>query len=110
MVNYYDEYIPIPNGQMGMVQKQRLMSDLLGQTGYEVRGKELIFTRDLTALSPTVTGVDVQLVVMDMSKYSDYELLPINADMEAQVIDTVYKMFAGEAARPQIVDSTSDTK
>lgn len=110
MVNYYDEYIPIPNGQMGMVQKQRLMSDLLGQTGYEVRGKELIFTRDLTALSPTVTGVDVQLVVMDMSKYSDYELLPINADMEAQVIDTVYKMFAGEQTRPQIVDPTSDTK
>jgi hypothetical protein len=110
MINYYEEYIPIPNGQMGMVIRQRLMSDLLGQTGYEIRGKELIFTRDLTALSPAVNGVDMQLVVLDMSKYSDYELLPINADMEAQVIDTVYKMFAGEPNKPQIVDPTSDTK
>jgi hypothetical protein len=110
MVNIYEEYIPIPSGQMGMVVKQRLMSDLLGQTGYEVRNKEIIFTRDLTALTPAVTGVDMWLVVMDMSRYSDYELLPITADMEAKVVDTVYKMFAGEPPRPQVVDSTSDTK
>lgn len=108
--NAFESFIPVPNGQMGMVLAQRLISDLLGQTGYEVRGKDVIYTKDLTAQSPAITSVTMELVVMDMSKYGDYELLPINADMEAQVVDTVYKMFAGIPTQPPIVDSASDSK
>jgi hypothetical protein len=47
---------------------------------------------------------------MDFSQYSDYELLPITADQEADIIETVIKMFAPEQVQPGIVDSTSDSK
>jgi hypothetical protein len=103
-------FIPIGMGQFSFVATQRLMSDLLGQIGYEVRGKEVWYTKDLPAQTPAITAVNMQLVVLDVTKYSDYELLPLNADLEAQVVDTVYKMFAGEPNKPQIVDPTSDTK
>jgi hypothetical protein len=103
-------FIPVPAGQMSHVLTQRLMSDLLGQIGYEVRGKEIWYTKDLPAQVPSIASVNMQLAVLDISRYSDYELLPINADLEAQVVDTVYKMFAGEPSRPQVIDSTSDTK
>ena len=104
----FDEFIPIPNGQFSFIKKQRLISDLLGRVGYEVRGKQVVFTTNLvTAGMPKVS---VEMIVMDMSKYSDYELLPINPELEFQVVDTVYKMFAPIPVHPQIVDSTSDTK
>jgi hypothetical protein len=103
-------FIPVPAGQFSHVLTQRLMSDLLGQIGYEVRGKEIWYTKDLPAQVPSITTVNMQLAVLDISRYSDYELLPINADLEAEVVDIVYKMFAGEPNKPQVVDSTSDTK
>jgi hypothetical protein len=104
------DFIPVPNGQFAMVSTQRLMSDLLDQIGYEVRGKEIYYTKDLTAMTPAANSVAMQLVVMDMSKFTDYEILPIDANMEAQVIETVIKMFAGQPVQPQTVDSNSDTK
>jgi hypothetical protein len=70
----------------------------------------VIYTKDLPAQSPAVNYVSIQLIVMDFSQYSDYELLPITADQEADIIETVIKMFAPEQVQPGIVDSTSDSK
>jgi hypothetical protein len=103
-------FIPIPPGQAQMLSSQPMLSDLLGQVGYEVYGKDVIFTRDLIHMSPAIPNVLIRLVVMDVSKYTDYEMLPITADQEAQVIEIVVKMFASEPTQPQIIDSTSDTK
>lgn len=106
-----NDFIPIPQGQYGMVVTQRLLSDLIGDViGYEVRGKEIWYTVDLTAQSPATNAVTMQLVVMDLSLYSESELLPINADQEAKVIEAVLQMFSQSPTQPAIIDSTSDTK
>jgi hypothetical protein len=105
-----NDFIPIPMGQWANVVTQRLMNDLLGQIGYEIRGKEIYYTKDLTALSPAVTSVTMQLVVMDISTFTDYELLPINADMGLQVVEQVYQLFAPLPTRPAIIDPTNDSK
>lgn len=101
-------FIPIPMGQSGFIGAQRGMSTLLGQIGYEVRGKEVIYNADLPAASPAVTAVDMQLVVMDISKYNDFETLPINADMESMVIEMVYNQFAKNPKKVSINDTTKD--
>lgn len=91
-------YIPIPSGMYDVIKGQ----DLLGnQVGYEVYGKRVIFTPNFPA---TVNDVAVRLVVTDFSTLSDYDLLPVSADLESAIVDTVYKMFAG--APPQ--DRTAD--
>lgn len=102
------QYIPIPLGQINFVDSQRGMSTLLDQVGYSVKGKRLQFTEDLSGLSPAVTAVDLQLVVMDMSKYNDYETLPINADMEQQVVEMVYNQFAKNPRKMNINDPSKD--
>lgn len=102
------QYIPIPLGQSNFVGAQRGMSTLLDQVGYMVKGKKLQFTEDLSAADPVVTAVDMQLVVMDMSKYNDYETLPINADMEQQVIMMVVEQFSGRQRKLNINDPSKD--
>jgi len=102
------QYIPIPLGQSNFVTAQRGMSTLLDQVGYVVKGKKLQFTEDLSGLTPAVSAVDLQLVVMDMSKYNDYETLPINADMEQQVIEMVYNQFAKNPRKLNINDPSKD--
>lgn len=103
-------FIPMAMGQMGQVKSQRLISDLLGQIGYEVRGGEVIYTKDLPAGSPAATSVRMELVVMDFSKYGDYDIIPLDASMEAEVVDTVYKMFAPVPVVPNVVDPTNDSR
>jgi hypothetical protein len=111
MANIFCDFIPIPSGQFNFLQSQPLISDLLGQVGYEVRGKEVYFTKDLTTQSPKIENVDVQLIVMDFTQFTDSELIPIDADTEAKVIEAVVAQFLPTSQpRPQTIDPTSDTK
>ncbi len=103
-------FIPASAAEMEYVVSQRLIGDVLPVYLYKPRGKDIIYNKDLTAQSPAITSVTIELVVSDFSKFSDYELLPINADMEAQVIETVIKMFLTQPQQPSIIDSTSDSK
>jgi hypothetical protein len=103
-------FIPATSAEMEYVSSQRLIGDVLPVYLYKIRGKDLIYNKDLTAQSPAVTSVTIELVVMDYSKFTDYELLPINADIEAQVIEIVYKQFLPNQPQPNIVESTSDSK
>lgn len=104
----FTSFIPVPTGQISFVQAQRGMSDLLGQIGYEVRGKEVWYNKDLLAQSPAVTAVNMQLVVMDISRYNDYEPLPVQADMEELIIEQVAAKWMGQAKKPQVNDTTTD--
>lgn len=101
-------FIPIPIGQTGFIASQRGMSDVFGQIAYEPRGKEVIFNKDLPAQTPAITSVDIQLIVSDISKYNDYETLPINADMEEKVITAVVSQFAKTPKKVTINDTTKD--
>ena len=43
---------------------------------------------------------------MDISQYSDYDMLPILPEMEWSVITEVYKMFSTQPLPDKLVDST----
>lgn len=80
-------YIPIPSGMYDVIKGQSLLAD---QVGYEVYGSKVIFTQNLL---PTVNSVTVRLVVVDFKSLSDYDLLPVSADMEQLIVESVYKML-----------------
>lgn len=96
------QFIPIPMGHSVLLNGQPMIDGLLGHISYEVHGLEVIFKDDITQAPNNITAAIVKLVVLDMDKYGDYDFLPIPADMEAQCVDTVFQMFAGE--RPPVKD------
>lgn len=96
-------FIPLEMGQKGLISTQPLISGLLDQVGYEWYGMDVIYTRDLT--QPDPIEVTMRLVVLDISQYSDYDILPIPAEMEFDVIQEVYKLFSTEPIADKIVDS-----
>ena len=94
-------YIPIQAGVYVTAKPHNLLGD---QVGYEVYGSQVIFTKNLT---PTVNAVTIRLVVTDFSKLSNHDLLPVSADLEAQIVDTVYKMLVGLPPVDRKVDSNN---
>lgn len=96
-------FIPLEMGQFGLLKSQPLINDLLGWTGYEWYGADIIYTKDLT--QPDPIAVTMRLVVLDISQYSDYDILPVPADMEWDIIQEAYKLFATEPVGDKLVDS-----
>ena len=86
-----DPFIPLQPGQWAMVKNQRLLGELSGLVGYEVFGKDVVFTQNLVGQG--VTAVMIKLIVSDFSQLSETDLLPIPADMEIQVIKMVLEML-----------------
>lgn len=99
-------FIPLEMGQFGLLQSQPLINGLLGQVGYEWYGTDIIYTTDLT--QPTAIEVTIRLVVLDMSQYSDYDILPVPADMEWEIIQEVVKLYSGEPVGDKLVDPNSN--
>ncbi len=104
------QFIPIPNGMTVMLKSQPMISDLLGQVGYESRGLDIIFDSDITKPPNNCTSVWMQLVVLDLAQYSDYDILPIPADMEADCVEAVYQRFSTEAGPDKIDDPIALTQ
>lgn len=86
-----EPFIPIPTSMYGIVKPQALLGDLSGLIGYEVVGKDIIFTKNLPGMG--VNNVFIRLVGVDMSQLSDYDILPLSSDMEAQVVQGVYNIL-----------------
>lgn len=86
-----EPFIPIPTSMYGIIKPQALLGDLSGLIGYEVVGKDIVFTKDLPGLS--INSVYIRLVGVDLSQLTDYDLLPLSADMEAQVVQQVYAIL-----------------
>jgi hypothetical protein len=40
-----------------------------------------------------ITSVYIRLVGMDLSVVSDYDILPLSSDMEAQIVQMVYNLL-----------------
>jgi len=98
--NAIDEpFIPIPTSMYGIVKPQDLLGDLSGLISYEVVGKDIIFNTNLPGQS--VNAVYIRLVGVDINAVTDYEILPLTADMEAQVITQVFNI---------LVQTPKDTK
>lgn len=99
-----EPFIPIPTSMFGIVKPQDLIGDLSGLIGYEVVGKDIVFTKNLPGMS--VNSVFIRLVGVDLSQLTDYDLLPLSSDMEAQVVQTVYNILiqTPEADRSQTIN------
>lgn len=100
------EFIPIQMGQFNLLQSQPLINDLMGQVGYECFGNQLVFTKDLTVPGESIT-VDMRLAIMDISKYGDYDILPILPEMEWVVKQEIVKLYSGEQISDKVVDATT---
>jgi hypothetical protein len=99
-------FIPLEMGQFGLLKSQPLINNLLGQVGYEWYGTDIIYTSDLTQPDPIT--VTIRLVVLDMSQYSDYDILPLPADMEWDAVQEVVKLFAAEPIGDKLVDPNNN--
>lgn len=107
VVNENDiDFIPVPLGQGALLKADKLLNDLLGSVYYEVRKNEVIFSKDITLLD--VTTVNMYLVVMDISLYSNTDPLPIPANMEEEIIEKVFAKFAPVIPETGIVNNYSD--
>lgn len=100
------EFIPLQMGQWSLLQSQPLLNNLLGQVGRETYGDYIIFTKDITIPGETVT-VDMRLVIMDISLYDDWSVLPILPEQEWQIKQEVVKLYSGEPIPDKLVDSTT---
>ena len=105
MLTALTQYIPIQSGQAAFIKEQGLISNLLGIVGYEKRDGWLVFTEDITLTTP---NVDMQLVVMDFDKYSDYDLLPLSADQAAAVVQEVAALLLQTPNTDKKVDSVNE--
>lgn len=86
-----EPFVPIPSSLYGIVKPQDLLGDLSGLIGYEVIGKDVVFTKNLPGLS--INNVLIRLVGLDLSQLSDYDPLPLSSDMEAEVVSSVYNLL-----------------
>jgi len=100
------EFIPLQMGQYNMIRSQPLISDILGQIGYECFGTQLVFTKDLIQLFPDET-LSMRLAILDISQYDDYDVLPILPEQVWQIKQEVIKIYAQEPVADYVVDSTS---
>lgn len=98
-----EPFVPIPTSLYGIVKPQELLGDLSGLIGYEVIGSDIVFTKNLPGLN--INNVLIRLVGVDMSQLTDYDILPLSSDMEAQVVTTVYNLLVQtpEADRSQTI-------
>lgn len=99
-------FIPFESGQLQMLGEEPLISDILGQVGYEQSGKYIIFNKDITDNDEDyrITAAYMKLVVKDLTLYGDFDMLPIPASMEADVIQMTFQMLSGQMPANKKVD------
>lgn len=100
-------FIPLQSGQAYLLQGQDYICDLLGNVGYETSGNRLIFTKDVTV--DGVTDVTVKLLIMDLKLLTEFDILPIDAGIEATLIEQLVQMFAPSQTVNEQVDSLNST-
>ena len=100
------EFIPMQMGQSSLIKSQPMINDLFGQVGRETIGGEIWLTKDIKALFPDVV-VAMRLVVMDVSQYGDWDILPLLPEQEIQIKQEVIKLYSGVGVADMVVDATT---
>ncbi len=100
------EFIPLQLGQTSLLQSQPLLNTLLGQVGYEVKGDTIYFTKNLLQGQSSYT-IDMQLAIMDVSQYGDYDPLPILPEHEWQIKQEVVKLYSQVGIADMLADATT---
>lgn len=91
--NGFISFIPLLPTQRMLLKSQPLINDLLGQVGFENKGKVVEFTKDLRLLD--IDTVNMQLVVTDISTFGETDELPLPPNQEKAIIDELMKQFTG---------------
>lgn len=97
------DFIPLLRGQYALLSTDKLLNDLLGQVGYTPSNNSVTFTSDITLYG--VTKVDMDLIVFDISKYSETDILPVPADFQNDMVVDIYNMFAPIKTQAGIVNN-----
>jgi len=98
-----NDFIPVQLGQGALLKPDKLLNELLGNIWYEVRGNTIIFSKDITLLD--ISLINMYLVVLDISLYSDTDILPIPPNMEEEIIEKAFAKFAPVTPETGIVDN-----
>lgn len=100
------EWIPMQMGVGGLLKSQPLISDILGQVGYENFGLDIIATKDMKSLYPDMV-LAMRLAIMDLSQYDDYSIFPVLPEQEWQIKQEIVKLYSGEQVSDKVVDVTT---
>ena len=102
----FNAFVPFMPGQLQMIGEDPLLSDILGQVGYEQRGGYIYFNKDITDNDAVyaINEVYMLLAVKDLSLYGDWDLLPISSSMELDVIQTTFQMLTAQIPASKKVD------
>lgn len=84
-------FIPLQSGQGYLLQADKLLNSLFGQVSYEVVGRKVTYSKDITLLG--VSKVDMKLVVFEMGQYGETDALPIPSNYEEQLINELVAQF-----------------
>lgn len=95
--------IPLLSGQEYLLQVDKLLNDLMGQFAYTPNGITLVYNKDLTTYG--INKVDMKLVVLDISRYSVTDILPIPSDMEDKLINDLIADFSPVTAETGLVNN-----
>jgi len=106
--NLDEPFIPLQSGQNSLIKSQNLINTLFGQPAYEKEDAYVVYTKDITRLATPITSVIMKLVVMDFEKYDDYDILPLSAEMGAEIVTQVYGLLVGTPPPDKRVDSKID--
>lgn len=99
-------YVPVLPGYHALIKTNSILNELNGRIGYTRTDNFIYFTRDITT-DNNETLVDMHIVCMDISKYGNYDVLPIPADMEAAVVERVLNTLQARGVQTNLVDSTN---
>ncbi len=101
--NKDNDFIPVPLGQGALLKADKLLNDLLGNVWFEIRKNVVIFSKDILLLG--IDTVNMYLIVMDISLYSDTEPLPIPASMEEEIVEKAFAKFVTVTSETGIVNN-----
>ena len=100
-------FIPLQRGTTALLRTNALLNDLMGMVSYEPRGREVIFNKNLPLMG--VNKVTMELIVMDISQYSETDILPIPASLEAEIIEELVQQFSKVVPESGIVNNFSNS-
>ena len=97
--------VPMSSSQYAMV-KGRVAGLFEGRFGYELIGRKIVFTKDITA--DGIDNVYLELVVVDVDSLSDVDPLPITPDMEAEIIIALLTILKNDPLSDKKVDNRDE--
>ncbi len=106
MNDVHCEYIPVQSGQLSIIKKEGLVNELLGDTCYEPYNTKVVFKTDIYTAG--ITTLFMRLAVLDISQYSDFDILPIPSSMEDDVAKSVFKTMGAQIPTDRIDDPLVD--